>query len=100
MLIKNAERAGDLLRMHDERNRLFGGHLFTPGAWDILLYLYTAGIAKPAQAIREALGLHADPASRWIAALESEGLVERDGPSALRLTDRARHDMELALASG
>lgn len=97
MLTKNAERAGDLLRMHDERNRLFGGHLFTPDAWDILLYLHTAGAAKPAQAIRDALGLHWETATRWLGALEHEGLVERDGPTAIRLTDRARRDMETAL---
>lgn len=96
MLTNNAERAGDLLRMHDERNRLFGGHLFTPDAWDILLYLHTAG-AKSAEAIRAALDLHAETAARWLGALENEGVVEREGPETIRLTDRARRDMETAL---
>lgn len=100
MLTKNAERAGDLLRMHDARNKLFGDHLFTPDAWDILLYLHTAGAAQSAQAIRQELDLYEDTADRWIAALESEGLVERAESTAFMLTDRARKDMETALTTG
>jgi DNA-binding MarR family transcriptional regulator len=95
----NAERAGDLLRVHGERNRLFGEHLFTPDAWDILLHFHTAGGSQPVEAIREALDLFEDTADRWIAVLENENLVERDGPGAFRLTDRARRDMEKALTA-
>lgn len=97
---KNAERAGDLLRMHDARNKLFGGHLFTPDAWDILLYLHTSNTAQSAQAIRQELNLHEDTADRWIVALESEGLVERAERAVFILTDRARKDMETALTTG
>lgn len=97
--VTDAVDAAQLLQVHDLRNELFGHHLFAPDGWDVLLLLQSADTPKSAQAICDALDMYEATAERWIAVLESEGLVARQGPAVIGLTDRARHDLKTALAA-
>ena len=63
------------------RGRFFNARLFADPAWDILLELYAAAITQrrlPISRLSERSAVPMTTALRWIDALESEGLVERE----------------------
>lgn len=87
-----AELANKIYRFRRRRAAVLGGlsNLFGEPAWDMLLDLYTARIALQRVSVTS-LCIAADvpptTALRWIALLESEGLIERyPDPSDRRRT--------------
>jgi DNA-binding MarR family transcriptional regulator len=64
------------------RVRFFDADLFADPAWDLLLYLYAAGLTRRLISIKDATigaGVPATTALRWIKFLEQKGLVKRTG---------------------
>jgi len=62
------------------REKLIGRELFADPAWDILLYLYAASLAQHRVTVSEVTSASAVPATtalRWIAKLDSVGLLVR-----------------------
>lgn len=87
------------------REAIFGRHLFSDPAWDILLELYAAHLGDRAVFLAElatAIGTPRPTTKRWASALEAQGLVRCDGtdrPDRLRIsltTDGASRMKQLA----
>jgi hypothetical protein len=71
-----------ILTVRRERRRVFGDSLFSDPAWDILLELLAAKLARRTVALADLD--HIAPSSisaRWVAALEERGLVVCDASS-------------------
>lgn len=82
------------------RRELFDADLFGEPAWDILLLLYPASPSSGLQLAELAEELRA-PVSiikRWLAVLESRGLVEEDG-DAVVLSVKGRKNLRQYLKS-
>ncbi len=86
------------LKLRRRREQLFGAHLFSDPAWDMLLDLYVAqqtGRNVSVSSACLASGVPLTTALRWLRRLEHEGLVARDADQTdarrthVRLTDRA-----------
>ncbi len=66
------------------RERLFGRHLFSDPAWDVIIELYAAMLGKrrmSAADLAKAIGAPESVISRWIAALVDAGIVSMTGDS-------------------
>jgi hypothetical protein len=77
------------------RRKFLPGHLFADPAWDMLLDLYLADIVSKRISISSLCGASQVPATtalRWIAALQSEGLVDRTSDPL----DQRRYFMSLS----
>lgn len=67
------------------RSDLFGSRLFSDPAWEIVLELYAADLAKRTATIGDLLKLVAAPSStilRWLSALVEEGVISIEDRSA------------------
>lgn len=67
-----------VLMVRRARTRIFGENLFSDPAWDILLVLYAAKLAKRNLQLTELTKVLEAPAStvaRWVATLRDRGLV-------------------------
>jgi DNA-binding transcriptional ArsR family regulator len=71
------------------RERLFGRHLFSDPAWDVIIELYAAMLGKrrmSAADLARAIGAPEPVIGRWIAALVEAGIVatagDQDGTNA------------------
>jgi DNA-binding transcriptional ArsR family regulator len=93
-----------VLSVRRGRETLFGQHLFSDPAWDILLELYAARLGKRSNSTDElarSLGVPHCIIERWIRALENSGLVEesiepqRIGPAIVSLTDEGATKMTM-----
>ena len=74
----NAIRAG--VKARRQRESFFGTNLFADPAWDMLLELYAASLSERRLTVSRLAERSAVPmttALRWIATLQSEGLIDR-----------------------
>jgi DNA-binding MarR family transcriptional regulator len=85
-----------LLSVRRGREDLFGRHLFSDPAWDIILELYAAKLANrrmSSSEVAQAIGAPKSVIARWLTALADAGVVMSDGDQdemeelAFRLTD-------------
>ena len=63
-----------------QRGRFFNSNLFADPAWDMLLELYGASLTErrlTVSRLAERSGVPSTTALRWIATLETEGLIDR-----------------------
>lgn len=97
-----ARLARTLIKARLRRKDHFKASLFSDPAWDILLDLFVAqceGRRIPISAAGLTAGIPLTTALRWLAALESEGLIEReDDPldgrrTYVSLTERGTRSM-------
>jgi hypothetical protein len=70
------ELVASILQIRRHRAEVFGSDLFSDPAWDILLELFAAELAKRRVTLRDlcAIGPQSTIA-RWVAALEQKGLI-------------------------
>ena len=64
------------------RERLFGRHLFSDPAWDVIIELYAAMLGKrrmSAADLAKAIGAPESVIARWVAALVDAGIVSTIG---------------------
>lgn len=69
-----------ILKLRRNRDRFFEGEMFADPAWDMLLELYAAKLGQRRISVGSlclAAAVPATTALRWIAMLQSKGLVER-----------------------
>jgi DNA-binding MarR family transcriptional regulator len=67
-----------VLMVRRARTRIFGKNLFSDPAWDILLVLYAAKLAKRTLKLTELTNVLDTPSStvaRWVATLKDRGLI-------------------------
>lgn len=85
------ERAQTLLDHRRHRAAIAGelAELFADPAWDLLLGLYVAGGREKATTLAETAGISGSLAGRWMAVLETRGLMQPVGDE-LALTDRGK----------
>ena len=83
---------------------IFSASLFSDPAWDMLLELYVASLAQrrlQISRLMERTGVPGTTTLRWIAALEREGLVQRESDRLdarlvlLSLTEEGRKAMDV-----
>lgn len=102
---------GQYLKLRRRREQIFGPHLFSDPAWDMLLDLYIARQASRDVSVSSAClasGAPLTTALRWLRRLEHEGYVERDADQRdarrihVRLTDHAVAQLHglMAFAAG
>ena len=69
------------LMARQQRGRFFNSNLFADPAWDMLLELYGASLTErrlTVSRLAERSGVPLTTALRWIATLETEGLIDRE----------------------
>ena len=72
----------DLIQSRNARTAHFSADLFADPAWDILLELYASAIEQQRHSIGSLTAMAPAPPTttlRWIATLEREGLLAREG---------------------
>lgn len=83
------------------RERLFGRHLFSDPAWDVIMELYAAMLGKrrmSAADLAKAIGAPESVIERWIAALVDAGIVStigdaKEASSIVELTEEGAAKM-------
>ena len=83
------------LMARQQRGRFFKSNLFADPAWDMLLELYGASLTErrlTVSRLAERSGVPLTTALRWIATLETEGLIDRQNDRF----DRRRTFLELS----
>jgi DNA-binding MarR family transcriptional regulator len=71
-----------LINARRGRERLFGRHLFSDPAWDVIIELYAAMLGKrrmSAADLAKAIGAPESVIARWISALAEAGIVSTVG---------------------
>lgn len=100
------EVASRLMAERRSRGQWLNGALFSDPAWDIMINLYVAQVRHGGCTLRRLLvgsSIPPETATRWVAILESEGLVtsapstDGFGPK-LRLTDQGYGSLNCHLA--
>ena len=96
-----------ILRLRENRRRIFGESIFGEPAWEVLLELYHAQLTGRRECVSSlciASGVPSSTALRWIKALEEDGWLSRvpdpgDGRRYfMQLTDKAFDAMQRLFA--
>ncbi|MEG3126204.1 PAS domain-containing protein [Sphingomonas sp. GB1N7] len=95
--------AKSLLDLNALRGEMLGVDLFADHSWTILLHLYLAeaeGRAADLPELSRLIATSSEVICRWVTALVSRGLVDRDlaKPSVCQLTQRGLETIEVVLA--
>jgi len=86
-----------IIKGRTERKKFLSAALFSEPAWDMLLKLYAVAIDRQAVSIQVLAGsasVQPSTAVRWIAALEKENLVRRQGADTVALSEKGWLAME------